>query len=168
MPLLTAEPNLPLRNGARGGLQSLPGSYVLWLHLDSARQLRVGRLGSIRFSPGSYAYAGSALGPGGIAARLGRHLRSNKSERWHVDYLRGVSEAREAWISYHRTRLEHRWAEALATLPGARLPVAGFGSSDCGCPSHLIWFERPPSLQLFRSLCGPEVRGIEIIKRICA
>jgi len=168
MPLMAAEPDLGVAGPARMVVQAQPGSYVLWMQLATARRVRVGGLGAIRFSAGNYAYVGSAFGPGGIAARLGRHFRSNKSQRWHVDYLRGISEARGAWVSYYDVRHEHRWATALAALPGARLPVAGFGSSDCRCHSHLVWFERPPSLQLFRSVCGPDAPRIDFVSRICA
>jgi len=156
-----------LSNPEPACLKAAPGSYVLWLRLGSARRVRVGALGSIRFAPGHYAYVGSALGPGGLAARLGRHFRPNKSLRWHVDYLRRVSELRAAWVCYDDSRHEHGWAADLAGLSGARLPVPGFGSSDCSCPSHLIWFERLPPLRQFSSARAGDATGLVIIKRFC-
>ena len=42
------------------------------------------------------------------------------------------------------------WAAAVARLPGASVPMEGFGSSDCDCETHLFWFEGPPSFRKFR------------------
>jgi len=38
--------------------------------------------------PGYYIYIGSAFGPGGVRARMLRHLRADKPKHWHIDYLR--------------------------------------------------------------------------------
>jgi Uri superfamily endonuclease len=163
-----AERGRARNNPDRADLQARPGTYVLWLRLDTGLRVPVGGLGPVEFSAGHYAYVGSAFGPGGIAARLGRHLRSSKkNQRWHVDYLRAVARPRAAWVSYDATRHEHRWAVSLAAVAGAQVPVAGFGSSDCRCPSHLLWFRRPPSLQTFRATCAPEEPVIGVVTRIC-
>ena len=130
-------------------LRSAAGTYIVWLYLPGARRLHIGSLGVIAFEPGHYAYVGSAFGPGGIRARLGRHFRRYKKTRWHIDYLRTVSEIKGAWVSYGRQRLEHHWAGVLQALPGARLPVARFGASDCRCETHLTRFSKPPSLKVF-------------------
>lgn len=131
-------------------LPVLPGSYVLVLALGRAVTLQVGKLGTTRFRRGFYAYAGSALGPGGIAARVGRHVRLNGTPHWHVDYLRRVAPACEAWFAIGRTRREHAWARALAGLSGAVTAIAGFGASDCRCTSHLVYFPAPPAVAAFR------------------
>ena len=130
-------------------LQSKTGTYVIWLQLGSERQIQVGRLGKVILKPGYYAYVGSAFGPGGVHARLGRHFKTHKKKRWHIDYLRAVCSVREAWVSYDKQRLEHRWADRLMGLKGAWLPAARFGASDCSCAAHLIGFARLPSLQRF-------------------
>jgi len=130
-------------------LQPVAGTYIVWLYLDTAWRIRVGSLGVIAFKPGHYAYVGSAFGPGGIRARLGRHFRRHKKARWHIDYLSRISQVQGAWVSYGSQRLEHHWAEVLQGLPGARLPVAHFGSSDCHCEAHLTGFSKPPSLKIF-------------------
>lgn len=148
-------------------LESGPGSYVLWLQLHADRRIQVGALGSMGFAAGHYAYLGSALGPGGVAARLGRHLQVNKKPRWHVDYLRRFSHIPVVWVCYDDARREHDWASALARLPGADLPVRRFGSSDCRCPSHLVWFPQRPSLQRFRSVAGADACAIKAINTIC-
>ncbi len=123
-------------------LPSTPGTYVLLLYLRQSTQLKVGRLGVIPFKRGWYAYVGSAFGPGGLAARLGRHLRQEKRCRWHIDYLRAISEPKEIWYSTQPEPLEHHWAVHL--LNGPCTPINGFGCTDCHCVSHLIHFSRRP------------------------
>jgi Uri superfamily endonuclease len=46
------------------------------------------------------------------------------------------------------------WAEALDKIRGSRVPLAGFGASDCGCPSHLFFFASRPSLAAFDRTLG--------------
>ncbi len=130
------------------GLQPEPGTYVLWLRLDKASRLAVGGLGVVALQPGHYAYVGSAFGPGGVRARLGRHFRREKEARWHIDYLRSLCRVEAAWVCYRR-RCEHQWADLLSGWTGARVPVAHFGSSDCRCPAHLVVFAKPPSIRAF-------------------
>jgi Uri superfamily endonuclease len=128
------------------------GTYVLWLRLPSARRIVVGGLGAVDFVRGWYAYTGSAQGPGGLAARVGRHIRGNGTLRWHIDFLRRVAAPMAVWCNVSHRRLEHRWAAALAAMPGASLPVPGFGASDCRCRSHLVRFARRPGLHAFHSV----------------
>lgn len=98
----------------------------------------VGSLGTVELAPGRYAYAGSALGPGGVRARLERHLRAAGSRHWHVDHLRSAARPEAAWWVHGPERLECGWAEAAVGLPGAERAAPGFGASDCGCPGHLV------------------------------
>ncbi len=144
----------PLRGAARMPTASLlptaPGSYLLWLELASERLLPVGRLGELRFPAGLYGYCGSALGPGGLAGRAGRHLRGGGPLRWHLDFLRQAAVPRELWWCASPERLECVWAELLWTGRGVQPAVAGFGASDCSCPSHLAWAARLPSASAFR------------------
>jgi hypothetical protein len=67
-----------------------PGTYVLILELTTRKVIQVGALGRIKFTAGWYAYAGSAFGPGGLAARINRHLMSAKKPHWHIDYHEGI------------------------------------------------------------------------------
>jgi Uri superfamily endonuclease len=120
------------------------GSYALGLALDSEANLAVGRLGAFVFPPGYYLYVGSARGPGGLPARLGRHRRREKRPHWHVDYLRLRARLVERWTVLSEERLECVWAQALLAMPGACIVAPGFGASDCGCSSHLIHFDRRP------------------------
>jgi len=100
----------------------------------------VGALGRLRVEPGAYLYIGSAFGPGGLRARLSRHAARKKIKRWHIDYIRPQMSLAGAWISTSPIRLEHDWAAKVLGLSLAAVPLPGFGSSDCGCPSHLVHF----------------------------
>jgi Uri superfamily endonuclease len=128
----------------------VPGTYALVLRFSARAEIVVGRLGVLEARPGHYVYVGSALGPGGLAARVGRHLRSEKTVRWHVDYVRTAADLEEVWYVAGKSHRECRWASVLGELPGASVPMPGFGASDCGCPSHLVFFTLPPSLAGFR------------------
>jgi Uri superfamily endonuclease len=128
-----------------------PGSYLLLLKLAASAAIQVGRLGAIGFQCGWYAYAGSAFGPGGLAGRLRHHLRPVQKPHWHIDYLRAHAVPVEVWMSVGPPNREHDWAQRLARNPGAGKWVRAFGCSDCGCPSHLLYFEHPPSEDLIRS-----------------
>jgi len=137
-------------------LPDQPGTYALILRLPHPATLDVGRLGRFQFPAGWYAYAGSARGPGGLAARISRHLRSPKPLRWHVDYLRAYAWPVAVWYTVGAGKRECAWAKALARLPGASAPIPRFGASDCRCPTHLIHFATPPDLRAFtRAVGGP-------------
>jgi Uri superfamily endonuclease len=136
-----------------------PGSYVLVLRCDIGGGLEVGALGELRLEPGFYLYVGSALGPGGLRARLRHHWRHSARPHWHIDYLRARVELHEIWWSSASQRLEHAWAGALSRGRQLRIPLPGFGSSDCGCAAHLFFSPAQPSRSAFRrrlpaGLCG--------------
>jgi Uri superfamily endonuclease len=115
------------------------GTYALIVWLDEAQEISIGRLGSFAFPRGSYVYVGSALGPGGLASRLSRHLRKGKRLRWHVDYLLERAEVASVHIQCSKERLECRWARQLLAAAPKGVIVPRFGSSDCDCPAHLLW-----------------------------
>ena len=123
---------------------------MLLLQLVSARQISVGRLGEVLLQPGWYLYVGSAFGPGGVKARCGHHRQISSRPRWHIDYLRAVADLREIWFSHDSQRREHQWTGLLGRLRGASFPLSGFGSSDCDCDSHLLFFSSIPSFNGFR------------------
>lgn len=125
------------------------GTYALVLHLESREEITVGKLGTFGFPTGYYLYLGSALGPGGLEARLYRHRRRDKKLHWHIDYLLEHAQLVEVWSAASTARLECLWAQAARQLPDGETPVPGFGSSDCRCPSHLIRLARKPSYEEF-------------------
>lgn len=136
------------------------GSYALLLYLEDDTRLRVGKLGLLPFSKGYYLYLGSALG--GLWQRVGRHLRTPKSPRWHIDYLLPQALILEVWYQVSPQRLECLWRQRAQDMPQAQVPFPGFGSSDCRCPSHLLHFSDQPSYAAFQELLG---KGGEDLKR---
>jgi len=89
------------------------------------------------FTPGWYAYAGSANGPGGLRARLARHFRQDKKQHWHVDPLT-MAAARIAAFAV-TGGVECELADRLSASGEFRHVGGHFGSSDCrSCPSHLL------------------------------
>ncbi len=112
-----------------------PGAYVLWLRLGAPLSVKTGKVAAT-FEPGDYLYCGSANGPGGLRARLARHMRKDKRAHWHVDQLTLAGQILGAFI------LESGDECALnAALDGLPIPLPGFGSSDCRrCAAHLrLW-----------------------------
>ncbi len=115
---------------------AVPGAYVLALRLARPLAVRIGGGKRATLPPGMYLYAGSARGPGGIRARAARHMRRRKRRHWHIDQLTGAASERAVLpvVGGDECAL---MGEILA-LPGARMPMAGFGSSDClRCAAHL-------------------------------
>ena len=150
----TADPDAALETPE--GRSGVPGTYVLFLELTTTERIEVGALGSFEFAAGTYAYVGSAFGPGGLS-RVDRHRELAAGERdvrhWHVDYLAGRPETTLcAVLLLPRADAECAVACALrrrdcrpASDDG---PVPEFGSSDCACDSHLV---RVPDVRTARS-----------------
>jgi Uri superfamily endonuclease len=124
---------------AAAELPATPGAYLVWLRCDRPVAL-AGRFAGTVLAPGTYLYFGSARGPGGLRARVQRHLRADKRPRWHLDQLTaaaGVRLAARVWPGGG----ECAWRRAVQAR-GAAVPVPGFGSSDCRqCPAHLLRLE---------------------------
>ena len=110
------------------------GVYIAMFHLAYPRRIRVGKLGTIAFPAGRYAYVGTAQR--NLPARLSRHGRRRKPMRWHIDYLSVRAEMIGAIVVDGPKSLECRLAAALAHN-GAD-PIQGFGCTDCRCESHLF------------------------------
>jgi Uri superfamily endonuclease len=128
------------RAGQNEGIPTASGAYVLFITVSQDLELEIGRIGSAPIPAGSYAYAGSARGPGGLRARLGRHLVGGRATFWHIDYLLRASPVDKGMAFVGDAMDECQLVQRLLTLPGSSTPVAGFGSSDCrqGCPAHLL------------------------------
>jgi Uri superfamily endonuclease len=113
------------------------GAYVLLIETSAPVALRMAGRRQDKLTPGRYLYCGSAKGPGGLRARLTRHMRRKKAVRWHVDQLTTRGAVRGAWI--FPAGDECALVAQLAHLPA---PILGFGSSDCRrCRSHLLHWE---------------------------
>ena len=116
---------------------------------DRSRRVQVGKLGIIELEIGYYLYAGSAFGPGGIKARVSRHLKKRKPKHWHLDYLSGALTPLEVWFTHDPVRREHDWAELLSDQKSVK-PVNGFGCSDCHCEAHFFFRQSQPGVVDFR------------------
>ncbi len=114
-------------------LLRVPGYYVLIL--DVSENLVIDTRGSRKFylEPGLYVYTGSARGPGGLLARINRHLKRRKKLFWHIDYLT-IRESVHIVAVYSLVDIvdPHRDYESLlsARLMELLEPVKGFGTSD--------------------------------------
>jgi Uri superfamily endonuclease len=115
-----------------------PGVYLLLLSLPACAEVQIGRLRRIDFAPGLYGYAGSALGPGGLTARLRRHAAGAGRQHWHIDYLLPHARLLGALAREDPHRLECTWAAWAGEH--AQACIHGFGSSDCACLGHLFFF----------------------------
>jgi Uri superfamily endonuclease len=122
--------------GAVGELPREAGAYVLLINLGGPLSLDMPAFRGKSLAPGLYGYCGSAFGPGGIRARVSRHLRGDKPMRWHVDRLTVAGRVEQAGI-----RIGGRECDLAGELlaRGCMAVLPGFGSSDCrGCPAHLL------------------------------
>jgi Uri superfamily endonuclease len=144
----------------------LPGTYLLIFFLHRACVLKVGRLGHFNLVSGFYVYVGSALGSGGLRARLRHHLKSAKRPHWHIDYFSLLTPPKAIWVAQGKHRREHDWAMLLGQLPNATQPIPKFGASDCPCVSHLYYYSSMPSLDRLDQLIKgrfPEDNAIRTI-----
>lgn len=135
-------------------LPTVGGSYILLLKVTTACEIAIGSKGMLNLRPGYYLYVGSAFGPGGLRARVGRHARVDKVHRWHIDYLRAVSQLLGVFYSMDASRLEDDWAEAIQAWPDIAVPMPGFGASDSHTLSHLFYSRQSPDQHLYRDLAG--------------
>lgn len=127
-----------------------PGTYALLLRADDDHTIEVGGLGEMRVGSGVHVYVGSAFGPGGLRARVQRHARGDGVLHWHVDYLRAATTLDAVWYTHDPIRRECTWADVFRNHTASRVPLAGFGASDCDCPAHLVAFRDAPSILAFR------------------
>ena len=115
------------------------GVYILVLELRKPFLGRVGSLGMIKLEPGTYLYVGSARGPGGFRARIGRHVSKEKRVRWHVDYLTTFEGVEPVAVVFAETEND---AEAVLSAElmsmGMKPAVKGFGCSDKRSYTHLL------------------------------
>ena len=131
------------------GCPTQPGTYALVLACHATGAISIGRLGVLNLRSAFYVYIGSAFGPGGLASRIQHHHRIAARPHWHIDYLRAVCALVEVWFTTDVVHREHAWAKAVGGMPGALVPLPGFGSSDCECQSHLFFFKGMPPRNTF-------------------
>jgi Uri superfamily endonuclease len=139
------------------GIPAFPGAYALVLNLREPLSLSdIRRFRDRTLAPGLYAYFGSARGPGGLAARVGRHLRAGRRPHWHIDRLLARGEVVRVLVWPEGD--ECRWRAGVQADRRASVPLPGFGSSDCrACPAHLL--SVPDAAVVADALAGRGVGG---------
>lgn len=120
------------------------GIYHLKIRVDNLKTISVGRLGKLTFPSGYYVYTGRAKR--NLEQRLSRHKSRKKKLRWHIDYLLKWGKIDEIKTFPWSPERECSLNGEIMRKRGARIIAAGFGSSDCGCLSHLVYFEKNLSL----------------------
>jgi sugar fermentation stimulation protein A len=113
------------------------GAYQLHLRIDKSVRIKVGKLGTFLFPAGRYVYTGSALN--GLENRLARHFRKRKKLHWHIDYLLRYARIESVRVVKTDRRIECELNRQVLNRPNAKIIAKGFGSSDCSCPSHLVY-----------------------------
>ena len=126
-------------------LKDKKGIYQLLVYLSKTRKIKIGKKGTFTFLRGYYVYTGSAKK--GLWQRIQRHLRKRKKLFWHIDYLLEHAQIIDIFAYPDKKRGECRENQRLLKNPESRIIVPGFGSSDCSCPSHLIFFSQKPKFK---------------------
>lgn len=120
----------------------MKGTYILLMSMPERRRIKVGRLVSMVFKKGYYAYVGSAMN--GLDARIIRHLRTEKKLYWHIDYLLQNVDIDNLYCSFSNKKQECKFAQELCQ---DLEPAIDFGSSDCNCKGHLFHSKRYDAMQ---------------------
>ena len=133
-----------------GRLPAGSGAYVLLIELKAEVTINLPRRRETVLAAGRYLDCGSAKGPGGIKARVARHMRRDKIVRWHVDQLTTAGQVVGTWVFPGGTE-----CALVQCLTGLSFPFGGFGSSDCRtCPSHLLALPEGMQLPQIETLLG--------------
>ena len=124
------------------------GTYTLVVSLADDALVAFGAAGERELPAGTYAYVGTAFGPGGFA-RVDRHRELAGGDRnarhWHVDHLLGhPASAVASAVTSDGVDAECAVAARLAAEVSG---VAGLGASDCACETHLFGPEAPETLR---------------------
>ena len=104
------------------------GAYAIAIELADTVTVTLSSWAPIVLPAGRYLYCGSAKGPGGLKARLSRHMRRGKLVRWHVDQLTDRGLVIGSWIFPGGD--ECKLVQMCSHLP---MPIAEFGSSCATC-----------------------------------
>jgi Uri superfamily endonuclease len=127
----------------------LKGLYCLEIYNSILQNIKAGKRYNICFDKGYYFYIGSALN--GIESRVLRHLRNYKKFFWHIDYLLSNKDVAikkiyylslRSYKTYKNTNYNkylRKECEVAQNIKSYTCPIKRFGSSDCGCCSHLFF-----------------------------
>ncbi len=124
----------------------MKGSYILVVFIQKNIDLIIGALGKIKFIKGFYLYIGSAMGNSGsttLINRVRRHISPSESKKihWHIDYLltNKYTSVCCIYLIPSLQNLECLIANELLNVSDGY--INKFGSSDCLCKSHLVYFK---------------------------
>ncbi len=111
----------------------MKGVYIVFASLEKNKKIKIGALGEKEFEEGIYAYVGSAQNS--LEKRLERHFARTENRHWHIDYFTAEAEVFDFFALPEDADYECVLAQLLSITSE---PVEKFGSSDCGCDSHLF------------------------------
>ena len=124
----------------------MQGAYILVMAVKEKIDVLIGQLGKIGFKRGYYYYIGSAMGKLGSSTlenRIMRHISMarQKKKHWHIDYFLDDKQVSiiKLFLIPHKQKLECLLAQEL--LDNSDGFIERFGSSDCNCKSHLLYFK---------------------------
>jgi len=123
-------------------MSSGSGIYHIVFRADKDIEIKVGAAGTFRFIKGFYVYTGTAQVA--LKSRLMRHIKKEKTARWHIDYL--STHPNVEFVNAYYYEGEPGRKECLRNMRvilNASFFIPKFGSSDCSsCPSHLAGFSK--------------------------
>lgn len=118
----------------------MKGTYCLIINLKKNENIKIGKLYKhLEFKKGYYVYIGSAMNS--LIKRIERHFSHDKKMHWHIDYLLNNknSTIEEVLFNISNKKVECDLAKIISKKG---YEISKFGSSDCNCNSHLIYFEK--------------------------
>jgi Uri superfamily endonuclease len=121
----------------------MKGSYILLIYLNKKKEITIGKLGTITFNPGWYAYVGSALNS--LSGRINRHLKHGKKLHWHIDYF--LQDTTVKTVFYKESEIHEECMIAEEFFKKCK-QIKGFGCSDCHCQSHLFYDAKKQLLKI--------------------
>ena len=102
--------------------------------LEKDCNLKIGKIGTIYFKSGIYAYVGSGMK--NLFGRVRRHINKKKKYHWHIDYFLDIANI----IGIITIESEEKIECQIASFFSHRFNVIEkFGSSDCRCKGHLFF-----------------------------
>jgi len=124
----------------------MKGTYILIIYMKKKIHISIGSLGTIQFRKGFYFYVGSAMGNSGsttLLNRIKRHVAPPEKKKvyWHIDYLLHDENSLiiKIYLIPSAQRLECIISHELRSISDDL--IKDFGSSDCNCKSHLLYFK---------------------------
>lgn len=114
------------------------GFYQLVIYLKKDKTIKIGKLCKKLFPAGYYIYTGSAKN--NLEKRIARHCRKEKKLKWHIDYLLQYASIKKVNRISLDGNSECELNGSIKQSNSGQILVKGFGSSDCRCISHLVYF----------------------------